>query len=94
MKQDVTTDGSLHPSKHGTLAELALPPPLTTTPSSFFFVPEQTVTTLLLLLPHYYFSGSVLIILSVQQITAAQCRGTPNWPAYICVQMCLHPQVN
>lgn len=26
MKQDVTIDGSLHPSKHGTLAELTLTP--------------------------------------------------------------------
>lgn len=28
MKQDVTVDGSLHPSKHGTLAEPVLTPPL------------------------------------------------------------------
>lgn len=27
MKQDVTVDGSLHPSKHGTLAEPVLTPP-------------------------------------------------------------------
>lgn len=71
MKQDVTVDGSLHPSKHGTLAESALTPP-SSSPS--FSLPHfvshfnkelrfpQTFPQLLA----DYFAGSEAITLTVQ----------------------------
>lgn len=94
MKQDVTIDGSLHPSKHGTLAGSVLTPSSSSLLLFLFCLRQGTTKHALASVSHYYFVGSVAIILTVQQITAIQCSCTPNWPSQIHIRMCLRLQVN
>lgn len=88
MKQDVTIDGSLHPSKHGTLAGPVDPPPSSPSFSFFVFVPtlqQGTIKHDIASVFHDYF---------LQQPTAVQHRGARNWPPYAHIHMCLRLQVN
>lgn len=66
MKQDVTIDGSLHPSKHGTLAGRTLPPPPRS--SALFLSPSlKEKLQNLRLISLLCVGGSAVIILTLLQ---------------------------